>query len=172
MKLSLDSLNKEDTGSSLPIDSLKGQETLPLGNDLSNTNRAAFASMAVGGDVVSNYQLFKDSLDINADDQPVKQNLQKVEQARQQRILGISGDMLVDPNVPDGVKATIPTYLQQQETPDARKIVAEQALFEDNGREGANQEAARSWVFNDIDAAIQYKKDANKFVMALSPSCV
>ena len=61
MKLSLDSLNKEDTGSSLPIDSLKGQEALPLGNDLSNTNRAAFASMAVGGDVVSNYQLFKDS---------------------------------------------------------------------------------------------------------------
>lgn len=168
MKLSLDSLNKEDTGSSLTIDSLKGQETLPLGNDLSNTNRAAFASMAVGGDVVSNYQLFKDSLDINADDQPVKQSLQKVEQARQQRILGISGDMLVDPSVPDGVKATIPTYLQQQETPDARKIVAEQALFEDNGREGANQEAARSWVFNDIDAAIQYKKDANKFVMALA----
>lgn len=168
MKLSLDSLNKEDTGSSLPIDSLKGQETLPLGNDLSNTNRAAFASMAVGGDVVSNYQLFKDSLDINADDQPVKQSLQRVEQARQQRILGISGDMLVDPNVPDGVKATIPTYLQQQETPDARKIVAEQALFEDNGREGANQEAARSWVFNDIDAAIQYKKDANKFVMAMA----
>ncbi len=164
MKLSLDSLNKEDTGSSLPIDSLKGQETLPLGNDLSNTNRAAFASLAVGGDVVSNYQLFKDSLDINADDQPVKQNLQKVEQVRQQRILGISGDMLVDPNVPDGVKATIPTYLQQQETPDARKIVAEQALFEDNGREGANQEAARSWVFNDIDAAIQYKKDASKYV--------
>lgn len=168
MKLSLDSLNKEDTGSSLPIDSLKGQETLPLGNDLSNTNRAAFASMAVGGDVVSNYKLFKDSLDINADDQPVKQNLQKVEQARQQRILGISGNMLVDPEVPDGVKATIPTYLQQQETPDARKIVAEQALFEDNGREGANQEAARSWVFNDIDAAIQYKKDANKFVMAIA----
>lgn len=168
MKLSLDSLNKEDTGSSLPIDSLKGQETLPLGNDLSNTNRAAFASLAVGGDVVSNYQLFKDSLDINADDQPVKQNLQKVEQARQQRILGISGNMLVDPNVPDGVKATIPTYLQQQETPDARKIVAEQALFEDNGREGANQEAARSWVFNDIDATIQYKKDANKFVMAIA----
>ncbi len=164
MKLSLDSLNKEDTGSSLPIDSLKGQETLPLGNDLSNTNRAAFASLAVGGDVVSNYQLFKDSLDINADDQPVKQNLQKVEQARQQRILGISGNMLVDPNVPDGVKATIPTYLQQQETPDARKIVAEQALFEDNGREGANQEAARSWVFNDIDATIQYKKDASKYV--------
>lgn len=168
MKLSLDSLNKEDTGSSLPIDSLKGQETLPLGNDLSNTNRAAFASLAVGGDVVSNYQLFKDSLDINADDQPVKQNLQKVEQARQQRILGISGNMLVDPSVPDGVKATIPTYLQQQETPDARKIVAEQALFEDNGREGANQEAARSWVFNDIDATIQYKKDANKFVMAIA----
>lgn len=168
MKLSLDSLNKEDTGSSLPIDSLKGQETLPLGNDLSNTNRAAFASMAVGGDVVSNYQLFKDSLDINADDQPVKQSLQKVEQARQQRILGISGEMLIDPSVPDGVKATIPTYLQQQETPDARKIVAEQALFEDNGREGANQEAARSWVFNDIDAAIQYKKDANKFVMAMA----
>lgn len=168
MKLSLDSLNKEDTGSSLPIDSLKGQETLPLGNDLSNTNRAAFASLAVGGDVVSNYQLFKDSLDINADDQPVKQNLQKVEQVRQQRILGISGNMLVDPNVPDGVKATIPTYLQQQETPDARKIVAEQALFEDNGREGANQEAARSWVFNDIDATIQYKKDANKFVMAIA----
>lgn len=164
MKLSLDSLNKEDTGSSLTIDSLKGQETLPLGNDLSNTNRAAFASMAVGGDVVSNYQFFKDSLDINADDQPVKQGLQKVEQARQQRILGISGNMLVDPNVPDGVKATIPTYLQQQETPDARKIVAEQALFEDNGREGANQEAARSWVFNDIDAAIQYKKDASKYV--------
>lgn len=164
MKLSLDSLNKEDTGSSLPIDSLKGQETLPLGNDLSNTNRAAFASMAVGGDVVSNYQLFKDSLDINTDDQPVKQSLQKVEQARQQRILGISGEMLVDPSVPDGVKATIPTYLQQQETPDARKIVAEQALFEDNGREGANQEAARSWVFNDIDAAIQYKKDASKYV--------
>lgn len=164
MKLSLDSLNKEDTGSSLPIDSLKGQETLPLGNDLSNTNRAAFASLAVGGDVVSNYQLFKDSLDINADDQPVKQNLQKVEQARQQRILGISGNMLVDPNVPDGVKATIPTYLQQQETPDARRIVAEQALFEDNGREGANQEAARSWVFNDIDATIQYKKDASKYV--------
>lgn len=168
MKLSLDSLNKEDTGSSLPIDSLKGQETLPLGNDLSNTNRAAFASLAVGGDVVSNYQLFKDSLDINADDQPVKQSLQKVEQVRQQRILGISGDMLADPNVPDGVKATIPTYLQQQETPDARKIVAEQALFEDNGREGANQEAARSWVFNDIDATIQYKKDANKFVMAIA----
>lgn len=168
MKLSLDSLNKEDTGSSLPIDSLKGQETLPLGNDLSNTNRAAFASMAVGGDVVSNYQLFKDSLDINADDQPVKQSLQKVEQARQQRILGISGEMLIDPSIPDGVKATIPSYLQQQETPDARKIVAEQALFEDNGREGANQEAARSWVFNDIDAAIQYKKDANKFVMALA----
>ena len=86
MKLSLDSLNKEDTGSNLTIDSLKGQETLPLGNDLSNTNRAAFASMAVGGDVVSNYQFFKDSLDINADDQPVKQSLQKVEQARQQRI--------------------------------------------------------------------------------------
>lgn len=168
MKLSLDSLNKEDTGSNLTIDSLKGQETLPLGNDLSNTNRAAFASMAVGGDVVSNYQFFKDSLDINADDQPVKQNLQKVEQARQQRILGVSGGMLIDPSVPDGVKATIPTYLQQQETPDARKIVAEQALFEDNGREGANQEAARSWVFNDIDAAIQYKKDANKFVMALA----
>lgn len=168
MKLSLDSLNKEDTGSSIPIDSLKGQETLPLGNDLSNTNRAAFASMAVGGDVVSNYQLFKDSLDINADDQPVKQSLQKVEQARQQRILGISGEMLIDPSIPDGVKATIPSYLQQQETPDARKIVAEQALFEDNGREGANQEAARSWVFNDIDAAIQYKKDANKFVMALA----
>lgn len=168
MKLSLDSLNKEDTGSSLPIDSLKGQETLPLGNDLSNTNRAAFASMAVGGDVVSNYQLFKDSLDINADDQPVKQSLQKVEQARQQRILGISGEMLIDPSVPDGVKATIPSYLQQQETPDARKIVAEQALFEDNGREGANQEAARSWVFNDIDAAIQYKKDASKFVMAIA----
>lgn len=168
MKLSLDSLNKEDTGSSLPIDSLKGQETLPLGNDLSNTNRAAFASMAIGGDVVANYQLFKDSLDINADDQPVKQSLQKVEQARQQRILGISGEMLIDPSVPDGVKATIPSYLQQQETPDARKIVAEQALFEDNGREGANQEAARSWVFNDIDAAIQYKKDANKFVMAIA----
>lgn len=164
MKLSLDSLNKEDTGSSLTIDSLKGQETLPLGNDHSNTDRAAFASMAVGGDAVSFYQFFKDSLDINADDQPVKQSLQKVEQARQQRILGISGEMLIDPSVPDGVKATIPTYLQQQETPDARKIVAEQALFEDNGREGANQEAARSWVFNDIDAAIQYKKDASKYV--------
>lgn len=173
MKLSLDSLNKEDTGSSLTIDSLKGQETLPLGNDLSNTNRAAHAAMAVGGgpdQIVNTYQQYLDSLNINADDTPIKDGLHKVGLEREQRVLGIAGNVLADPNVPDGVKATIPSYLQEQKTADPRKLVMEQSAFEDNGREGANQEAARSSVFKDIDAILQYKKDANKLVMGVAAS--
>lgn len=177
MNLSLDSIT-EDTGSDLTIDSLKGQEKLPLGNDLSNTNRSVFTALASkksGEDMVSMYQFFKNSLDINADDQPLKNSLQETEAGRRERDLGISGDMLVDPNVPEGVKATIPFYLQRRETPDPRKIVAEQALTEDNytsGRlEGANQEAARmsSWIFggeNGVDANLRYKRDANALVLA------
>lgn len=178
MSITLKELNTEDTGSELGIGSLTPPEAIRLGNELSNTNRSAFAALAAkksGDETVSMYQLFKNSLDINADDQPVKNHLQDIEDGRRQRTLGISGDMLIDPNVPEGVKNTIPFYLQKRTTPDPRKIVAEQSLTEDNvvnGKlEGANQEAARmsSWIFggeNGVDANLQYKKEANKLVMA------
>lgn len=167
---SLDVLGGQEGSVSLGVDSLTGQETLPLGNDQSNTNRAVFSALASGGDVTTKFNFFRDSLNVGSDDTPIKESLKDVEGVRQSNINNVVANVLVDNTVPDNVKQAVPYYLSKERSPDPRKIVAEQTAFEDNGSEGDNQEEARSWVFGDIDAALKYKKDSAKYVQALAAS--